>query len=285
MRTPPHVMPALITPFSSDGEIDDPAHRHNLEALRARGVAGFLIGGSTGQGPYLEPRERYDLVAIARETTDAEEFLLCGIAAETVREAGHQIAEADAAGADAVLAVTPTTLVRGRDHLVAGFFRAVADLSPLPVLLYSVPALTGYALPTDVVLDLASEAQIVGMKDSGGDPDRVPPLDPLLNRGFVLYAGASRAVFASRAHGAFGAITASANYVPDLVADALVDEGAQAQLTELTSAVEQHGAAGTYAAAEASGLHAGVPRAPLRLLDEESRVRISTMMRVWTPDS
>jgi dihydrodipicolinate synthase/N-acetylneuraminate lyase len=92
-------------------------------------------------------------------------------------------------------------------------------------------------------------------------------------------------VFASRAHGAFGAITASANYVPDLVADALVDEGAQAQLTELTSAVEQHGAAGTYAAAEASGLHAGVPRAPLRLLDEESRVRISTMMRVWTPDS
>lgn len=278
MSTPPHVMPALITPFTSDGDVDESAHRHNLESLGALGITGFLLGGSTGQGPYLEPGERYNLVAMARETMGPDSFLLCGVAAETVREAGHQIAEADAAGADAVLVITPTTLIRGRDQLVADFFRSVAFVSPLPLLLYSVPSVTAYALPTDVVLDLEPETRIVGMKDSGGDPERVPPLAPIIDRGFLLYAGASRALFASRARGAHGAITASANYAPTRVAGALVDEDAQQALTALTSAVEQHGPAGTYAAAEASGLHAGVPRAPLQRLDEADTATIATVL-------
>ncbi len=260
-------MPALVTPFAEDGDLDTDAHRRNLETLASDGVNGFVIGGSTGQGPYLEPGERATLVGIARSALGPQPFVVCGVFAETMRIAARQVAEAANTGADAVLVATPTTLIRGRDGLVSGFFGDLAAISPIPVLLYSVPAVTGYTLPTDVVNDLSRVEGIVGIKDSGGDPRRVEALKPLIDSGFVVFAGTSRAVHASGARGAYGAITASSNYASTLVTAALSDGGAQAELTALTAAVESHGLAGTYAAAALCGLTPGRPRAPLHPVD------------------
>src|SRR5680860_652687 len=153
MNTPPRTMVALITPFNAGGSLDESAHIHNLETLTARGLDGFLLAGSTGQGPYLEPGERAFLTATARGALGSAVFLLTGISAQSVRQAMTQVTEAADAGADAVLVTTPTLLLRGNHQLVGSFYRTVADRSPLPVFCYTVPAVTGCELPIQVALD------------------------------------------------------------------------------------------------------------------------------------
>ena len=274
MRLPPRVMPAMLTPFRDGEAIDEDALRDNIGVLHERGLNGFVVGGSTGQGPYLEPGERVTLVAAVRDVLGADPFLMCGIFAETLRNASRQIAEADQAGADAVLVATPTALIRGRDHLVAGFFRDLAAGSTLPIFLYSVPAVTGYSLPVEVTLELGLLDEIVGIKDSGGDPERIAALAPLIADGFLAFAGTSRAAYVSRAVGAHGAITASGNYAAAMVSAALNDEQAQAQLKAMTGVVESHGLAGTYVAARLCRLRPGAPRAPLSALGREAVAEI-----------
>jgi 4-hydroxy-2-oxoglutarate aldolase len=265
----------LITPFDRDGALDDDAHRHNLERLTAQGVEGFVISGSTGQGPYLLPGDRHRLIAIGRKTLGPDPFLICGVQAESVDQAIMQIEEAADGGADTALVMTPTTLIRGNDELVAGFYRRVADAASVPLFLYSVPNTNAYELPVTVVAELAKHPNIVGMKDSGGNLDRIPGL--ATNSGFPVLAGTSRAVNESVAGGAHGAITASANYAYGLVVDALVDPDAQERLTTLAGVVEGFGLAGTYAASEAVGLVAGSIRLPLLPLEGQDRAAVAAL--------
>jgi 4-hydroxy-tetrahydrodipicolinate synthase len=106
---------ALITRFDDDGEIDVVAHAHNVSVANAVGARGVLIAGSTGEGPYLEPGERTTLVAAAR-APDADITIICGISAESDRQALRQIHDAANGGANAALVATPGTLVRNRMH-------------------------------------------------------------------------------------------------------------------------------------------------------------------------
>jgi len=271
MKIPPRTMAALVTPFDGAGSIDAGAHRRNLRLLTDRGLGGFLIGGSTGQGPYLETGERAILVATAREELGQAAFLLAGISGQSVRQAALQVSEAADAGADAVLVTTPTLLLRKNHELVAGFFRSVADDSPIPILCYSVPAVMSYELPVETAIDLSDHPNIVGMKDSGGDPQRVAPVLDGAGEGYYLYTGASRIVHEAAEQGAYGAITASANYAPALVDAARTDLDAQDRLSAISATVERNGLAGTYAAAEMEGLAPGTMRAPLVALDDETK--------------
>ena len=269
MQTPPRTMAALITPFDDTGVIDAEAHRHNLRTLADRGLRGFLIGGSTGQGPYLEFEERASLTTHGRDELGSSAFLLTGISAQSVRQALAQISES--LDADAVLVTTPTLLLRKDPALVASFFRSVADESPLPVFCYSVPAVTSYELPVETAIELARHPNIVGMKDSGGDPDRVAPILAGAGDRYYLYTGASRVVHEACERGAYGAITASANYASELVDAARTDLDVQDRLSAVAATVERHGLAGTYAAAEMEGLKPGTMRAPLVALDPVAR--------------
>lgn len=271
MKTPPRTMAALIAPFDGAGLIDAGAHRHNLRLLTDRGLAGFLIAGSTGQGPYLEAGERALLTATARDELGSTAFLLTGISAQSVRQAVLQIAEATDGGADAVLVTTPTLLLRKDHELVASFFLSVADSSGVPVFCYSVPAVTSYELPIATAVELAGHPNIAGMKDSGGEPDRIPPVLDGTGHGYYLYTGASRIVHEATVRGAYGAITASANYACELVDAARSDLDAQDRLSAISATVEHHGLAGTYAAAEMEGLVPGTMRAPLKALDAGTR--------------
>ncbi|MGB5432018.1 MAG: dihydrodipicolinate synthase family protein [Acidimicrobiia bacterium] len=271
MKAPPRTMAALITPFDEHGSIDDAAHRHNLIQLAQWGLNGFLIGGSTGQGPYLEPGERGVLTATARDQLGSSAFLLTGISAQSVRQAEQQIAEAADAEADAVLVTTPTLLLRKNAELVESFYSVVADFSPLPVLGYSVPAVTGYELPVESAVTICAHPNVVGMKDSGGDPDRIGPILEGMREGQYFFVGASRIVHEAFARGAYGSITASGNYAPELAAAARESADAQDRLSSIASNVEWHGLAGTYAAAGMVGLRTGTMRAPLIEMAAEQR--------------
>jgi dihydrodipicolinate synthase/N-acetylneuraminate lyase len=271
LRTPPAALPALVTPFDAAGDLDATAHDHNIGLLAERGVTGFLIAGSTGEGPYLLAGERGYLLSIARDKAP-HAFLLCGVAAQSVAQARQQIRGLEEA--DAALVVTPNMLAPTPDHQIR-YYRAVADEATLPVWLYTVPAVTGYNLPVDAVIALSTHPNIAGIKDSSGMPERIAEMRQNCPDDFMIYAGASRALAASRRVGADGAITASGNYAFNLV-DSLVEHSPedeavdtiQAELTELTAVVEAHRIPGTKIAATRAGLIAGMPRAPLAAVSD-----------------
>jgi dihydrodipicolinate synthase/N-acetylneuraminate lyase len=286
MRTPPNVMPAVITPFTADGELHEPAHRHNLAALHARGCGGFLVAGSTGEGPYLETGERRCLLSAARDELGNDPFLLAGISGESVRQALAQIAEGVEGGADAVLVVTPTSMARGNHAAVVQYYLDVATASPLPVYLYSVPRVTGYEIPVDAVVTLASHPNIFGMKDSGARPVRIKEIARSLDDPFLMFAGASIALAPSMAAGGYGAINASGNYASELIAELVAAsavlqadaEALQARLTAIVKEVESYGLPGTKAAANARGLHAGFPRRPLLPLNADDAAAVAAVV-------
>jgi dihydrodipicolinate synthase/N-acetylneuraminate lyase len=282
------MMPALVTPFTGNGNLNLNAHAANLTALSERGITGFLIGGSTGEGPYLENGERRTLLETARTTLGSAPFLMVGIMSESLRGALRQIDEAADGGADAVLVLTPTTLTRGRDEYVEGFYKDVAKASALPVLIYSVPLYSAYEPPIQVVARIAALDNIVGMKDSGGNPARKAQIIEATGEDFVLFAGSSKAIALSVTAGAYGSITASGNYAPELV-QGLVRKArrsatsateAQAQLTKLSLAVEQYGIPGVKVAAEAAGLTPGSPRKPLKKLPKRMATQVRAALGV-----
>jgi dihydrodipicolinate synthase/N-acetylneuraminate lyase len=280
----PRYLVALITPFDSDGDLDLDAHRHNLTTLWEAGIRGFVIGGSNGEGPYLERGERSRLVSAARETLGSEAHLMCGVMAETVRGARDQMTETADGGADSILCLTPTTLARNRVDVVEGYFTAVADEAPLPVLLYSVPNTTAYNLPEESVASLSGHHQIVGMKDSSGDPVRMQRLVTSTPSDFVLWSGSSQALTLAVTAGAHGVITGSGNYAPRLVLNTLAAalesplsaRTLQATLSQISRTVESGGIPGVKAASVAAGLKPGYPRAPLRSVPEVEATALQT---------
>ncbi|HLA66292.1 MAG TPA: dihydrodipicolinate synthase family protein [Acidimicrobiia bacterium] len=280
MRTPPRVMPALITPFGLEGRLDLAAHHDNVGRLWERGVAGLAIGGSNGEGPYLEAGERHALAAVARRAAP-EAFILVGIAAESLRAAIEMAAEAGRAGADALLVMTPTTLVRHRPDLLEAYYRDLAGQAELPIFLYSVPKVTAVELSLDAAVRLSQVPGIVGMKDSGGDAVKIATLASQAKRGFYAFAGSSAAISPSMATGpVYGALTASVNYAPELVAALVaaagsdVTQGLHDRLVRLSGAIEQHGVTAVKYAAERTGLSGGWPRLPLRPATAEVRAAV-----------
>ena len=279
-------MPAIITPFDDHQELDLGAHRHNLSVLGEMGYGGFVLGGSTGEGPLLEPGERLRLSSASRQSVGDDTYLLCGINAETTRVAMGQITEAAQGGADAVLVLTPTTMSRNRTNFVSAFFREVSEKSPLPVFLYSVPLVTAYSMPVEAVWDLAEHPNVVGMKDSSGDATRIQRMLAGLPDDFALYNGSAHSVNLALAAGARGVILAAANYVPRLgleTAMAAVDSPPgdmkkQHMLSAANDAVARYGIPGVKAAAEMIGLRAGRCRAPLLPVDEESKAGFAHLL-------
>ncbi len=276
-------MPALITPFGQRGEIDIRAHTSNMRILAERGIEGYLIGGSNGEGPYLEPGERARLVKAGRRR---KAHFMVGIAAQSTRLALAQVAEATEAGADSLLVLTPTTLVRDRDEAILRFYRSVADRSSVPLFLYSVPPVTAYSLPVDLIWRLSRHENIAGMKDSSGDVVRLQSIIEATPKDFLLYSGSSRALSGAMAVGCHGAITGSGNYAPQLVLETLeaartepaTARRLQKRLSALSSTVEAHGVPGVKAAAKAAGLDPGYPREPLTRLSRGVETSIAKLI-------
>jgi len=169
--------------------------------------------------------------------------------------------------------------VRHRPDLIEAFFTDVIDAAPLPVLLYSVPKVTGVELAEPSVAALSRRDRVVGMKDSGGDPIRASRIVGAVPAGFTLFAGATAAISLSVAGGAHGAITASANYAPRLVRDTVsaalrslrAAGPLQSELSALASEIERHGIPAVKYAARRVGFAPGRSRAPLPLASPEAR--------------
>lgn len=171
------IFAAVPTPFYSDEQV----YYRKLEANMARYsrslLAGMVIMGSTGEAVELTDAESREVLRIAAQSAAPEKVLIAGVGRESVR-ATVELAEAAAeAQFDAVLVRTPTYYAPSMSTAaVLHYFRSVADRSPLPVLLYHIPKFVPYAIPIEVVAELALHPNIIGIKDSSGEVARIRDL-------------------------------------------------------------------------------------------------------------
>ena len=268
------VFPPIPTPFH-DGELDIEALGRNCDRWLATGLHGLVALGSNGEAPLLDDAESDRVIEAVRARVPAERLLIAGVARESTAGTVRAARRAAALGADAVLVRTPSVFKAwvGDDDMVA-HYTAVADASPVPVLLYNFAALTGVSLTVATVARLAAHPNIAGMKESGGDIGFLSELIDATPDGFRVLAGSAPAFYASLLSGAAGGILALASAVPELCVELFDLVNArrlaearvlQRQLTPLARLVTRvHGVPGLKAALTAAGYAGGDPRPPLR---------------------
>jgi 4-hydroxy-2-oxoglutarate aldolase len=267
------VIPPLATPFRADGGVDLAAFEANLEALSVHDLAGFLVLGSNGEAASLDEEEKLALVAAARRLVPGR-FLLVGTGMEGTRGTVALTRKAADLGADAVLVLTPS-YYKGRmtPEALRLHFEAVADASPVPVYLYSVPAFTGIPWPPGLAEALAKHPRVAGMKESSGDVGLLGRVVSSVPASFEVTCGNAPVFYPALCVGAVGGVLAVANCAPRptialhrafLAGDHDRARRIQRALTPLAAAVTAtHGVAGLKLAMALAGLQGGAVRAPL----------------------
>jgi dihydrodipicolinate synthase/N-acetylneuraminate lyase len=281
------------TPFDAvTGEVDLVAFRANARHWLEAGVQGLVLFGSTGEGLLLDGDERVRSLEAVRPLVEAGRLLLAGAGAESTRGAIRLCREAAGAGADAVLVHPPAyyrpqmTAEALREH-----FEAVADGSPIPVVLYQVPtAYSGIELQDGLVARLARHGNIVGIKDSSGDLRTLGGLvESAASERFHVVVGSGAVFYAGLEVGATGGVLAVAALAPRECVEIhwLQREGDAAgagRLQEVIAPLHRAvvggmGVPGVKAALDLLGLAGGAPRSPLRPLRADDREKVAAALR------
>jgi len=204
------VITAMVTPFDDDGSLDRAAAADLARWLVEHGNEALVLAGTTGESPVLTDEERIDLFAAVRAAVDVPL-----IAGATTNDTDHSVDMTRAAadvGMDAILAVVPYYNKPPQSGMEA-HFRAVAEASDLPVMLYDVPGRTGRKLATETTLRLAREVPtVVALKDAGGDPAETARLLAQAPEGFEVYSGDEPLSLAFAAYGAVGTVGVSSHW-------------------------------------------------------------------------
>jgi 4-hydroxy-2-oxoglutarate aldolase len=286
------VFAPVVTPFDArTGEIDRAGFEQNLRAHAAAGLRGAIVAGSTGEAALLDETERTSLVAWARDVLPAECLVIAGTGAESTRTAIRFSRQAAREGADAVIVVAPHYYGEAAmtPAVLSTHYERIADASPVPVLLYTIPKYMHFALPPEIVANLALHENIVGMKDSSGDVDLFARYLAAQSTGFRVLTGSGSTFAGALDLGAQGGILAVALFAPALALEVLAASqrgdrsaalSAQARLGPLASQIVGGlGVPGVKAALDQIGLAGGAPRPPLLPLPDRDRERVATLLR------
>ncbi len=289
------------TPFNEDADIATDALRSNILKWNETSVIGYVVLGSTGERVHLDEREYLEVIETAREEVPSGPdglALIVGAGQQSTRGTINEIGKATDAGADAVLVITPHFYRSAitQDALV-DHYTAVAEASPVPVILYSMPALTGIKIEPETVARLSEHPNIVGVKDSSPDVEGLKETVKLVHGvsapptaapRFAVLTGNGTVLYDALCAGADGAILAVGCVAPQLCIEifravkANENEYAaalQEKLTPLARAVTTtHGIGGLKAALDMIGYVGGAVRAPLRSPDEKAREEIARVL-------
>jgi dihydrodipicolinate synthase/N-acetylneuraminate lyase len=168
------IFPAVTTPFYSDGAVYYRKIEHNIDRYSRTPVAGMVILGSTGEAVMLSDDERREVLRESIEAAAPEKVMIAGTGAESVIETLRLTEYAAQLKYDAALVRTPHFYrPQMKPETLLAFYRTVADRSPLPVLLYTVPPFTAYDLPLEVIAALAEHPNVIGIKESSGNVEKV----------------------------------------------------------------------------------------------------------------
>jgi len=290
----------IPTPFDQTGDVDAGALRANIEQWNATGIAGYAVLGSTGERVHLDEREYLQVIKIAREAVPDDLTFIVGAGQQSTRGTVNEIKAAAAAGADGVLVITPHFYRAAiTQNALVTHYTAIADASSVPVILYSMPALTGIRIEPETVAQLSDHANIIGFKDSAADIDKFAQTVQLV-RGklspesvaapddFAILTGNGTVLHDALRAGADGGILAVGCVAPQLCLEVIraVQAGEhetaqllQEKLTPLAQAVTtKYGIGGLKAGLDFIGYVGGPVRAPLPSPDEAARSEIVKLL-------
>jgi 4-hydroxy-2-oxoglutarate aldolase len=267
------VFAPIPTPFDDLDQVDTTRLRAALTRWVARPITGFIVLGSNGEAVLMDDFESDRVIVAAREAVPRGRPFIVGTGRESTQAAIRACKRAAEHGADAVLVRTPGFFKsQMTTDVFVRHYTAVADASPVPVLVYNFTALTGVNLLPAAVWRLAVHPNIIGMKESGGDIAQIADLVSGSPDRFQVLAGTTSTFYAALCVGAKGGILAPASVVPEAClrlfelardgrhADAVA---LQRQLMPLTRLLGAHGVPGLKAALNVIGCDVGVPRPPL----------------------
>ena len=276
------VYPPIATPFTDEGALDAAALAANIERWNETGLHGYVVAGSNGESPHLEDEEVAEAVRVARRAANGTQLVIAGTGRQsTAATIGLTRACADA-GADVALVMNPSFFpAELTADALARHYEAVAEASPIPILVYNVPKFTHLNIPVPVVARVAQHPNIVGIKDSAGDIGQIIDLLRACPRDFSVLLGNAPAFLSGLQVGAVGGVLALANVAPrecvaiyDLLREGSADEATaiQFRLMPVGRAVtSQFGVPGLKAALDLLGYRGGAPRPPLLPLDSARR--------------
>lgn len=207
------VYPPVATPFKANEDIDYDKLHENMVKWNQLPFRGYVVQGSNGEYVSLSAEERVEVVRRVKADVPAGKILIAGSSCEGTRETIALTKKMAGAGADAVLVLPPCyfkssmTGAAMREH-----FLAVADTSPVPLVLYNMPANTGLDIPPEVCIALAEHPNVIGLKDSGGDVTRIGSIiHKTRGKGFEVLAGSAGFLYPALCIGATGGVCALAN--------------------------------------------------------------------------
>jgi 4-hydroxy-2-oxoglutarate aldolase len=280
------VFPPVATPFDEDGMLATARLRENLQQLVAKDLAGFVILGSNGEYVLMSEKEKLQVLEAARDTIPPNKVMIAGTGTDSTRQTIELTRQAASIGADMAIVVTPS-YYKGQMTSAAlqAHYLAIADASPIPVLIYNVTMYTGIDIDVDTLAALSQHPNIAGMKES--NPNIVKLADTIRRAGadFAVLAGSASFIYPAVKLGATGAVPALANVAPDQCAALLRysiegrEEEAKALQLRLLPAnaavTSRFGVPGLKAAMDMVGYYGGPPRSPLQPLTSQARAQVA----------
>jgi 4-hydroxy-2-oxoglutarate aldolase len=280
---------ALLTPFIGE-DVSEARLKDNIRVYNDAGLSGYVVLGSTGECVSLTDDESERLVEAARDAAGQKAKLIVGTAREstkltiefTTRMAGH--------GIDAAL-VRPPSYFKSKIHREAlkNHYLAIADRSPVPLIIYNIPQNTGVSLDPQLIVELAGHPNIAGLKESSASLTMLAEVVGQVPPDFSYLSGSGSVFLPSLVMGASGAILAVANIAPAICGSIyrLFREGKIREAAELQlglaplnkTATETYGVPGLKYALDMLGLYGGPARSPLPPLDEKGRAEIGELLK------
>jgi 4-hydroxy-tetrahydrodipicolinate synthase len=281
------IVPAMVTPFTADEQLNESALSALVKRLVADGVHGVFVLGSQGEYYALDAAEKRRAIEVTVAAAAGKVPVYAGTGANTTREAVSLTQMAEHAGADAVSVITPAFITPSQNELY-DHYKAIAASTRLPVLLYSNPGRTGVQISVELAARLAQLDNVAGIKDSSGDLSVTAAFIAATPATFRVFAGRDTLVFATVLYGGAGAVAASGNvaarqlvrvYEACRAGDTALARSAQAELAPLRAAFSL----GTFPAVikEAllmTGLDAGPCRRPVGPLSAEARAQLRKVL-------
>jgi 4-hydroxy-2-oxoglutarate aldolase len=281
------IFTALTTPFKEDGELHEQKVVENVRKLNGSGLAGYAVNGSTGETPMLSVDERVRVLECVRDASADGKILIAGLASDSVFESVRIAGIAAEMGYDLALALTPFYYRNQmqRPETQTRYYRELADRSKIPLLLYNMPGVTGYDLPVAVISELSRHPNIIGIKDSSGNLDKLRQTIGAVDNGFHVFSGSGVNFGEALEAGAAGAILAIANAVPQATVSVweTFRKGEHEQACGWRTRISpfarliatKYGIPGIKYAMDLNGFYGGAPRSPFAPPSESDRVEIA----------
>jgi 4-hydroxy-2-oxoglutarate aldolase len=263
--------------------------KHNIHRYNQTDLAGYVALGSTGESVLLTRAEMQGILVTVKETAAKGKILLAGAGAESTAETIERVKRAAELGYDAALVKTPYYYKPAyKPEVLIAHYRRVADESPIPVILYSIPQYTGIALAAADVAALAEHPNIIGIKDSSGNVQGIGEILGATPSAFHVLVGSAGTVYPSLAIGARGAILALACALPEkcvalfeLFRQSHHEKARELQVILARASkliVSELSLAGVKYAMDQRGYRGGIPRLPLLPLHAEQKKRLTEFL-------